>query len=76
MPSSSREVVRALEQCGFEHIHTRGRHARFRHPATRMPVTVPLGYRDLPAGTFASIVRQLEQAGVSREEFLVALASV
>jgi len=38
-----------------------------------MPVTVPVGYRDLPDGTFGAIVRQVVEAGVSREVFLAAL---
>lgn len=61
---SGRHVVRALESIGFEHVSTKGSHAKLRHPDGRV-VIVPL-HRSLARGTLGSILRQ---AGLSTAEF-------
>jgi predicted RNA binding protein YcfA (HicA-like mRNA interferase family) len=59
-----KQVVAALERAGFEHVSTKGSHAKLRHPDGRR-VIVPL-HRSVARGTLASI---LLQAGLSAQEF-------
>ncbi|MBI2899677.1 MAG: type II toxin-antitoxin system HicA family toxin [Planctomycetes bacterium] len=72
LPSlSSRDIIRALRRAGFAEAPDRGKgsHRAFvrRIPGERMRlVIVPMG-KDIPRGTLLSI---LEQAGLSRDEFL------
>ena len=57
---SSRELVRALGQLGFEIIATRGSHAKLRRVApdgARQTLTIPL-HRELAPGTLHAIFRQ------------------
>lgn len=65
-----REVVAALERCGFVVIRVVGSHYQLYNSDSRRHVTVPFHTRDLPRGTVGGIVRQ---AGLSREAFLRAL---
>ncbi len=72
LPSlSSKEIIRALRKSGFDEAPDRGKgshRAFFKVDAsgrTRL-VIVPYG-KDIPRGTLLAI---LEQAGLSREEFL------
>jgi predicted RNA binding protein YcfA (HicA-like mRNA interferase family) len=68
LPSlKSRQIVSALERCGFTVIRITGSHYQLFNERTRRHTTVPYHNRDLPRGTVAAIVRQ---AGVKREEFL------
>jgi predicted RNA binding protein YcfA (HicA-like mRNA interferase family) len=50
-------VVKALERGGFEHISTRGSHAKYR--SGERTVIVPL-HRSLAPGTLRSILRQAD----------------
>ena len=68
LPSlKSRQIVSALERCGFTVIRITGSHYQLFNERTRRHTTAPYHNRDLPRGTVAAIVRQ---AGVKREEFL------
>lgn len=62
-----RQVVAALERCGFVVIRIVGSHYQLFNESTRRHTTVPLGSGDLPRGTVSAIIHQ---AGLSREEFL------
>jgi predicted RNA binding protein YcfA (HicA-like mRNA interferase family) len=62
-----RQIVSALEHCGFTVIRITGGHYQLFNEQTRRHTTVPYHNRDLPRGTVAAIVRQ---AGITREEFL------
>ena len=62
-----RQIVSALERCGFTVIRITGSHYQLFNERTRRHTTVPYHNRDLPRGTVAAIVRQ---AGITREEFL------
>ncbi len=61
---SGKQVVAALERAGFEHVSTRGSHAKLRHPDGQR-VIVPL-HRTVARGTLASI---LLQSGLTAQEF-------
>lgn len=53
---SSKEIVRALEREGFVFISQRGSHAKYRKDQST--VIVPMAKKEIPVGTFRSIVRQ------------------
>ncbi len=73
-PYSSREVVHALERLGFLRVSQRGSHLKLRRQTSEgtRTVIVKMGAREVPAGTFTSILRQ---AGIGRQEFQAALES-
>jgi predicted RNA binding protein YcfA (HicA-like mRNA interferase family) len=62
-----RQMVTALERCGFVVLRIVGSHYQLFNAGTRRHTTVPHHNRDLPRGTVSAIIRQ---AGVTREEFL------
>ncbi|MFL6934136.1 MAG: type II toxin-antitoxin system HicA family toxin [Xanthobacteraceae bacterium] len=62
-----REVVAALERCGFVVVRIVGSHYQLFNKRTRRHTTVPHHNRDLTRGTVAAIVRQ---AGLTRDEFI------
>ncbi len=53
---SSKEIVRVLERNGFMFVSQRGSHAKFRKGSHT--TVVPAGKKEIPIGTFKSIVRQ------------------
>ena len=61
---SGRQVGKALERLGFEFVHQRGSHLRYRKGSRR--TTVP-DYSSLPVGIVKSI---LQQADVSLDDLL------
>jgi predicted RNA binding protein YcfA (HicA-like mRNA interferase family) len=61
---SGTQIVKALEKVGFEHVSTKGSHAKLRHADGRR-VIVPL-HRSVARGTVSSI---LLQAGLTTLEF-------
>ena len=65
---SSRAILSALQRAGFSVIAQRGSHVKLRGRRGGLVRTVMLKHpaREVPAGTFAAILRQ---AGLSREEF-------
>jgi predicted RNA binding protein YcfA (HicA-like mRNA interferase family) len=67
-----REVIRFLEQHGFVLDRTSGSHFIFYHPVSKRRAVVPRHNRDMPKGTLLSLLRE---AGFSREEMMVFLAS-
>ena len=66
---SGREVVRGLGRLGFEHVGQSGSHIKLRRASST--VIVP-AHREVRRGTLASI---LQQAGISIEELMAALAN-
>lgn len=60
-----KEIIRVLKTKGFELDHVTGSHYVFRHPITKRRAVVPYHSKDLPKGTFLSI---LKQAGISKKE--------
>lgn len=65
---SSREIVSVLERRGFELVSQRGSHGKFRRKIGRKTLTVivTMGKREIPQGTFNSILRQ---GNLHREDF-------
>ncbi|MGH3621971.1 MAG: type II toxin-antitoxin system HicA family toxin [Sciscionella sp.] len=53
---SGKQVVAALEQAGFEHVSTKGSHAKLCHPDGQRTI-VPL-HRTMARGTLTSIMLQ------------------
>lgn len=64
---SGAEVIKALEQLGFEQVRQRGSHVVLRRGSSG--TVVPL-HKPVKVGTLAGILRQ---AGVSQDEFLGAM---
>ncbi|MFQ5596060.1 MAG: type II toxin-antitoxin system HicA family toxin [Anaerolineae bacterium] len=63
----AQEVVRALEQAGFQIVRQKGSHVRMKHSDGRV-VTVPVhAAQDLGRGLLRKILRDAE---LSREAFL------
>jgi len=57
---SSQEVVKTLEREGFVFVSQRGSHAKYRKTGASIVLTVivPAGRKQIPRGTFRSILRQ------------------
>lgn len=53
---SSKEIIKVLESEGFVLVSQRGSHAKFRKGSHT--VVVPTPKKEIPLGTFRSIVRQ------------------
>ncbi|MDO8594057.1 MAG: type II toxin-antitoxin system HicA family toxin [bacterium] len=61
---SSAEIIRVLERNGFAFVAQRGSHIKFR--CGSRVVIVPANRREIPMGTFRSILRQ---SGLSDADF-------
>jgi predicted RNA binding protein YcfA (HicA-like mRNA interferase family) len=55
---SSTDVIVGLERAGFAFVSQRGSHVKFRKADPRRTVIVPAGRKQIPRGTFRSILRQ------------------
>ncbi|MEM6647473.1 MAG: type II toxin-antitoxin system HicA family toxin [Bacteroidota bacterium] len=54
-----RDIIKLIEQDGWEHVRTRGSHRQFKHPNKPGKVTVAgKPSLDLPPGTLNSILKQ------------------
>ncbi|BBL16701.1 TPA: type II toxin-antitoxin system HicA family toxin [Staphylococcus aureus] len=56
--SSSKEVIKKIEQGGWYLVRVVGSHHHFKHPNRKGKVTVPHPKKDLPRGTERSILKQ------------------
>jgi predicted RNA binding protein YcfA (HicA-like mRNA interferase family) len=61
---SSQEIIRVLKQHGFTLVSQRGSHKKFKKNGRI--VIVPDPKKEIPRGTFASILRQ---SGLNKENF-------
>jgi len=61
---TSKEIVKLLEQRGFVLHRTKGSHYIFKSGDGSKRVVIPMHNRDLPKGTFYSI---LNQAGIDKK---------
>jgi predicted RNA binding protein YcfA (HicA-like mRNA interferase family) len=56
---SSRQVIAGLEREGFVYVAQRGSHVKYRRAGSPVrTVIVPAGRKQIPRGTFRSILRQ------------------
>jgi len=62
---NSRELIRLLEKDGWRRVAVKGSHHQFNHPHKPGRVTVPHPKKELPLGTFKSILKQAGLKGVS-----------
>lgn len=64
---SSSEIIKVLQKEGFVYISQKGSHAKFRKTGSPvLTVIVPAGRKEIPFGTFKSILRQ---ANLTEESF-------
>jgi len=61
---SSKEIIQVLQQNGFVFISQKGSHKKFKK-ANRI-VIIPDPKKEIPKGTFASILRQ---SGLNKDDF-------
>lgn len=60
---SSKHIIKTLLKEGFVFVSQKGSHAKFRkHTSKILTVIVPNGKKEIPYGTFRSILRQSELA--------------
>jgi predicted RNA binding protein YcfA (HicA-like mRNA interferase family) len=57
---SSQQIVKVLEHEGFAFVSQRGSHVKYRKADSNIVLTVivPAGRKQIPRGTFRSILRQ------------------
>jgi predicted RNA binding protein YcfA (HicA-like mRNA interferase family) len=66
MNQSPQHLIKLLELKGFLLKRITGSHHIFFHPELKKTIVVPVhGKKDIPQGTFLSIIKQ---AGISKEE--------
>lgn len=64
---SSSEIIKVLQKRGFVCVLQKGSHAKFRKTGSpTLTVIVPAGKREIPFGTFKSILRQ---ANLGEDDF-------
>jgi len=64
---SSAYIVKVLQKEGFIYISQKGSHVKFRrYGKPTLTVIIPAGKRDIPYGTFRSILRQ---SNLSEDDF-------
>ena len=63
---SSREIIKVLEESSFIFVSQKGSHMKFSNSTKKVIVIVPANKKQIPVGTFSSIVRQ---SGLSKEDF-------
>ncbi|WP_129126402.1 type II toxin-antitoxin system HicA family toxin [Geomonas oryzae] len=54
----SREIIRRLEEDGWQFVGGKGDHRKFKHPQRPGHVVVPCPRKDIPIGTLRQIFRQ------------------
>jgi predicted RNA binding protein YcfA (HicA-like mRNA interferase family) len=57
---NSREVIKLLQQSGWQQVAQKGSHVQFKHPDRPGRVTVPHPKQDVPIGTLRSIEKQAQ----------------
>jgi predicted RNA binding protein YcfA (HicA-like mRNA interferase family) len=60
-----KKIIKILEQIGFRLDHKTGSHFIFYNAENKRRVVVPFHAKDLPKGTFVSILKQAE---ITKEE--------
>ena len=63
---SGKNLCKILEKLGFEKIHQKGSHVRYKHPDGRLTVVPIHGNEELGKGLLNEILKQVK---VDREEY-------
>jgi predicted RNA binding protein YcfA (HicA-like mRNA interferase family) len=64
---SSNNIIRMLQRHGFVFVSQKGSHMKFRKTEEQtLTVIVPAGRKEMPMGTFRSILRQ---SGLKEKDF-------
>lgn len=58
MPMTPREMIKLLEDNGFEHVSTNGSHYKFQNPLTGRTTVVPYHAKTLHKGLEQAILKQ------------------
>ena len=66
VPISGKEFCKMIEKLGFEKIHGKGSHVRFKHPDGRRTVVPVHGNEDLGKGLLLAILKQIK---LSKEDY-------
>jgi predicted RNA binding protein YcfA (HicA-like mRNA interferase family) len=66
VPISGKKLCKILERLGFEKIHGKGSHFRFKYPDGRRTVVPVHGNEDIGKGLLRAILKQTK---ISREEY-------
>lgn len=66
IPISGKNLCRILEKLGFEKIHQKGSHVRYKHPDGRLTVVPVHGNEELGKGLLNEILKQVK---IDREEY-------
>ncbi len=66
VPISGRRMCKLLEKIGFEKIHQKGSHVRYRHQDGRLTVVPVHGNEELGRGLLREILNQIK---LEREEY-------
>ncbi|MFH1290090.1 MAG: type II toxin-antitoxin system HicA family toxin [Nanoarchaeota archaeon] len=66
VPVSGKKMCKLLENLGFQAIHAKGSHIRFKHEDGRRTVVPVHGNEDLGKGLISAILRQIK---ITKEEF-------
>jgi len=65
---SSKIIIKTLERKGFVFVSQKGSHIKYRkHGSIVLTVIIPANKKEIPYGTFRSIIRQ---SSLSEEDFL------
>ncbi|MBU0731609.1 type II toxin-antitoxin system HicA family toxin [Patescibacteria group bacterium] len=60
---SSDQIIKVLQKKGFFYIFQKGSHVKFRKSGSpTLTVIIPAGRKEIPMGTFKSILRQANLA--------------
>jgi predicted RNA binding protein YcfA (HicA-like mRNA interferase family) len=57
---NSKDIIKLIEQDGWQLTKVKGSHHKFCHPIKKGAVTVPHPKKDLPVGTVKSILKQAQ----------------
>ncbi|WP_413282437.1 type II toxin-antitoxin system HicA family toxin [Vibrio sp. MA40-2] len=54
----SRDLIKLVEEAGWELVRVKGSHHQFRHPDHKLPLTIPHPKKDLGLGLVKAIRKQ------------------
>ena len=58
MPMTPKEIIKLIEQNGFEYVRSNGSHRFYRNPKTKKSATIPYHNKPLKPGTENNILKQ------------------